>query len=119
MPKQEIKDNFAREKKPLATCKCCGIKSHVASDCYSRLREDNIQWRQIPYPKLGDKPLTRKDQQRLQRIEDKFEEKALEINFGLKAYDSNFPPPDPVILQPELHVLPCPVCDKFSHKALD
>jgi hypothetical protein len=25
MPKQKIKDKFAWENKPLATCKCCGI----------------------------------------------------------------------------------------------
>jgi hypothetical protein len=65
MPKQQMRDKFAWEKKPLATCKCCGIKCHVASDCFSRLREDKIQWRQILYPKPGDTPLTQKEQQRL------------------------------------------------------
>jgi hypothetical protein len=39
-------------------------------------------------------------------MEDQFEDTALEISLGLQADDPNFPPPDPVILQPELHDLP-------------
>jgi hypothetical protein len=46
-------------------------------------------------------------------MEDQFEEIALEIRLGLEAYDSNLLPSDPLILQPDLHVQPCPVCDKF------
>jgi hypothetical protein len=52
-------------------------------------------------------------------MEDKFEAEALEISLVLQAYDPNFPPPDPVILQPKLHVKQCPVCDKFGHKVVD
>jgi hypothetical protein len=52
-------------------------------------------------------------------MEDQFEEKALEISLGLQDYDPNFPTPDPVILQPELHVLHCPLCEKFGHKAVN
>jgi hypothetical protein len=76
-PKQQIKDMFAWEKKPLATCKCSGVKGHVPNDCYSRQRADKIQWRQIPYHDPGDKPLTWKEQQCICRMEDRFEEKAL------------------------------------------
>jgi hypothetical protein len=104
---------------PLSTCKCCGFKGHVANDCYSPLRATKIQWRQIPYHKPSDTPLTCKERQRTRRMEDKFEAEALEISLGLQAYDPNNPPPDPVILQPELHCKPCPVCDKFGHKAVD
>jgi hypothetical protein len=51
----------------------------------------------------GDKfqPLTRKERQRLQRMEVQFEEKALDISLGLQAYDPIFPTPDPVFLQPD------------------
>jgi hypothetical protein len=49
---------------------------------------------------------------------DQFEKEALEISLGLQAYDSKLHL-DPVILQPELHVKPCPVCDQFGHKAVD
>jgi hypothetical protein len=74
VPKQQMKDYFAWEKKPLVTSKCCSLKEHVAHDCYSFLREDRIQWRQLVYAQPGDKPLTRKEQQRLQLMEDQFEE---------------------------------------------
>jgi hypothetical protein len=57
-PKQQMKDKFPWEKKPSETCNCCGFKGHVANYCYSRLRATKIQWRQIPYHKPGDKPLT-------------------------------------------------------------
>jgi hypothetical protein len=43
MPKQQIKDNFAWENKPLATCKCSAVKGNVANDCYACLRADKIQ----------------------------------------------------------------------------
>jgi hypothetical protein len=82
-----MNDKFAWENKPLAACKCCGVKGHVANYCYSRLREDKIQWRQIPYQNPGDKQLTRKEQQRIRRMEDKFEAEALETSSGLQAYD--------------------------------
>jgi hypothetical protein len=95
------------------------MKGHTARDCFARTFGTKNQWRQIPYPKPGDKPLTRKELQRLQRMKDQFEEKALEISLRLQAYDPNFPTTEPVILQPELHVLPCPVCDKFGHRAVD
>jgi hypothetical protein len=72
MPKKQMRDKFAWEKKPLATFHCCGINGHVVNDCYSRMREDTIQWRQIPYHKPGNKPLTRKEQQRIQLMEDHF-----------------------------------------------
>jgi hypothetical protein len=52
-------------------------------------------------------------------MEDRYEAKALEIRLGLQAYDPNNPPAGPIFLQPELHVEPCPVCDKFGHKAVD
>jgi hypothetical protein len=38
---------------------------------------------------------------------------------GLQAYDTHFPPPDPVILQPELHVKPCSLCYEFGHTTMD
>jgi hypothetical protein len=68
-PNQQMKDKFAWENKPLATWKYCGVKGHVANDCYSCLRADRIQWRQIPYHKPGDKALTRKEQYRIWRME--------------------------------------------------
>jgi hypothetical protein len=34
-------------------------------------------------------------------MEEQFEAEALDISLGLQAYDPNFPPPKPVILQPE------------------
>jgi hypothetical protein len=55
----------------------------------------------------------------LTRMEDQFEDKALEISIGLQAYDPNVPPPDPVILQTELHVKPCSVCFEFGHTTMD
>jgi hypothetical protein len=118
-PKNMEDSKYAWENKTLSTYKCCGMTGHTARDFYARTFGTRIQWRQFPYPKPGDKPLTRKERQRLQRLEDKFEEKDLEISLGLQAYYLNFPPPDPVILLPELHVLPSPVCDKFGHKAAD
>jgi hypothetical protein len=33
-------------------------------------------------------------------MEDKFEEKAIDISLGLQACDPNCPQPDPIILQP-------------------
>jgi hypothetical protein len=36
-----------------------------------------------------------------------------QISLGVQAYDTNNPPPDAVILQPELHCKTCPVCDKI------
>jgi hypothetical protein len=88
---------FASEKKPLTTCKCCGMKGHTARNCYARTFGTKIQWRQIPYPRPGDKPHTWKERQRLQHMEDQFEEKALEISLGLQTNDPNCPTPDPVI----------------------
>jgi hypothetical protein len=52
-------------------------------------------------------------------MEDHFKANVLKIRLGLQAYDPNFPPPDPVILQPEFHVKQCPVCENFGHKAVD
>jgi hypothetical protein len=43
----------------------------------------------------------------------------MEISLGLQAYDSNFPPADPIILKPDLHIKPCPICDQFGHEAVD
>jgi hypothetical protein len=116
---QQIIDIFALEKKPLATCKCCGVKGHVANDCNSRLGADITQWRQIRYHKPGDKPLTRNKQQRIWRSEDQIEAEALEINLGFQAYGPNFPPPDPFILQPVLHVKPNYLCYEFGHTTID
>jgi hypothetical protein len=47
-PKQQLKDKSVWDKKPLSTYKYCGVKGHVALDCYSRLIEDKIQWIEIP-----------------------------------------------------------------------
>jgi hypothetical protein len=82
------------------------------------LRDDKIQWRQIPYNKPGDKPFTRKEHQRIPRMEDRFEAEALEISLGLPAYDPSVPPPDPIILQPELHVNPCSLCYVIGHTTM-
>jgi hypothetical protein len=110
---------YAWEKKPLSTCKCCGMQDHVARDFYVCTFGTRFKWGKIPYPKPGDKALTRKERQHIWRTEEKYEEKALEISLGLQAYDPNNPPAGQVLLHPELHVLPIPVCDNFSHKAVD
>jgi hypothetical protein len=78
------------EKFPLSTCKCFGMQGNIARDCYARTFGTRIQRGRIPYPKPGDKPLTRKERQRIRRMEDKFELEALEISLGLQAYDPNF-----------------------------
>jgi hypothetical protein len=59
------------------------------------------------------------DQKGILRMEDQFEKEALQISLDLKAYDSKLPPPDPKILQPELHVKPCSLCYYFGHTTMD
>jgi hypothetical protein len=66
------------------------VLNFLANDSYFCLRADKIQWRQNPYHKPGDKPLTQKQQQRIQRKEDQIEAEALEISLGLQAYNPNF-----------------------------
>jgi hypothetical protein len=56
---------------------------------------------------------------RIQRMEDLFEEKSLEIRLVLLDYDPKFPPADPIILKPALHVKPCPIWAQFGRKAVD
>jgi hypothetical protein len=106
-------------KRPPATCESCGCNGHVSKDCYYHMREDRSKWKHIPYDKPGNKPLTRKEQKRILRMEDKFEKEALEISLGLQAYDSKLPLPDPIILQLELHVKPCSLCYEFGHTPMD
>jgi hypothetical protein len=52
-------------------------------------------------------------------MEDQFEAEALEISLGLQPYDPNFPPPDTVILQAELHVKPFFLCYEFGDTTID
>jgi hypothetical protein len=53
-------------------------------------------------------------------MEDQFEAEAIEISLGLQSYDPIFPPPpDPVIIQPELHVKPCSLCYESGHTTID
>jgi hypothetical protein len=71
IPKDQMKDSkVGRNKKPTASCKSCGVKGHISTNCYYRMREDKIQWTQIPYNKPGNKPLTRKEQKRQLRVKD-------------------------------------------------
>jgi hypothetical protein len=88
-------------------------------ECYYRMGKDRIRWNQIPYHKSGNKPFTRKEKERIIRMDDQFEKKYFEIRLGLQAYDPNYPPSDPIILKPELDVKPCPVSDQIGHKAVD
>jgi hypothetical protein len=55
----------------------------------------------------GNKPLAWKEKKHILRMEDQFEKEALLICLGLQDY----PPSGPIILQPELHVMPC----QFGH----
>jgi hypothetical protein len=64
-------------------------------------------------------PHTWKERQGIRRMDGQFEAEALEISLGIHAYDPNFPPLDPVILQPEIHVKPCSLCYEFSHTKID
>jgi hypothetical protein len=82
MPKKQMKSSkLGWNKKSLAKCTCCGYLAHASTDCYYRMREEKIQWKQIPY--------------------------------------HNLPPPDTVILYPELHVKTCYQCDEFGHETMD
>jgi hypothetical protein len=74
------------------------------------MSEDKIKWKQISSHKPGDKPLTWMEQKHIVCKHDQNENKALEISLGLQANNPKFPPPDPVILKPELHVKPCSLC---------
>jgi hypothetical protein len=94
------------------------MKGHISKDCYYCVNETRIQWGKIPYHNSGDKPLTRKQRQRIHCMDDQHEAEALAISLALQTYDPNFPSPDPVFLQPELHIQPCPVFDEFGHKAV-
>jgi hypothetical protein len=88
------------KKKISATCGCYGFRGHVSTDCYYRMREVKIKWKQLPYHKPGSKPFTWKEQKRVLCTEDKFEKKALEISLGLQAYIPNYTPSDANILKP-------------------
>jgi hypothetical protein len=74
---------------------------------------------QITYPKTGDKPLTRKEKQRIVRLEDEHEKQALEISFDILSNNTSFPIPPPIILHQELHVNSCTTCDQYGNKSVD
>jgi hypothetical protein len=101
------------------TCTCCGTKVHISQDCFTRMREGGIEWRKFPHPKPGEKPLNRKERLRLARLENKNEVEAINIRWAYKPTIPKFHPPDIIILQPELHIKPCPICEQIGHRTMD